>query len=139
MYDEYIKTVENSTVINIVCILTVLANIILLSFGSNIYIIGLSIGSVACLYVCLIAYKKQFDFPLFFARDRFSYWGALMGGLMSLSASIPSYLLIQYSSLSFPEELSLIIMACCLLSIIIISYTAALISDVKNTEHIEIK
>lgn len=138
MNNEYIKILENSYIINIISLLCIILNIILLlSYGSQVYIIGLSVLSVICAYITLIVYKKQFDLPLFFVRDRVSYWGGLMGGLMSLVSCITSYLFVLNSNLDFSEIISLVIVGSCVLIIFTTALTATVINDIKHTDYID--
>lgn len=138
MNNEYIKILKNSHIINIISLLCIILNIILLlSYGSQVYIIGLSVLSVICAYITLIVYKKQFDLPLFFVRDRVSYWGGLMGGLMGLVSYITSYLFVINSNLAFSEIISLVIVGSCVLIIFTTALTATVINDIKHTDYID--
>lgn len=138
MNDTYIKILKNSHIINIMSVLSIILNIILLlSYDSQIYIIGASVLSVICVYITLILYKKQFDFPLFFVRDRLSYWGGLMGGIIGLVSYATTYLFVLNSDLAFSEIISLIIMAFCLLLIFTTAFTATIINDIKHTDYVD--
>ena len=136
MYGKYINTAKNSFTINIISISAVIVNMILLIyFDPRLYIIGLSITSVPLFYIALITYKTQFDFPLFFMKDRFSYWAILMGILMFLSTYIPTYILVLNYNLHISEILSLCILICCLLSVFLVSFIATLIDDIKHINY----
>lgn len=140
MKNKYIETAKNSLLINILSLLGLSVNIILiLYFDPLIYIIGPSIASIPFVYICSISYKTQFEFPLFFVRDRISYWGGLVGGITSLSGYITSYLLVLYSDLAFSDLISLFILTVCLSFSIIISITATLINDIKYTDYIDLE
>lgn len=136
---DYIDTIKNSLLINILSVLAILLNIFLvISFDLSPYISGMSIASVFFLYITLITYKVQFDFPLFFVRDRLSYWGGLMGGVSSMMAYVPAYLFVMNYDVSPPEIVSIFILAYSFIFILTISFTATIIDDIKHTDYVDV-
>lgn len=135
-----LEHIKNNWKIGLMAVLGILINIIAsMIYEPRLIITGLSIISILTTYIMTLIYLDQFNFPLFFVRDELNYWGGLFGGLSGGIGYTIGYMIIFSYDIVFVEIISGMMLAFCTMFLLILSLTATLITDIKNTDYIDIK
>lgn len=135
-----LEHIKNNWKIGLMAVLGILINIIAsMIYEPRLIITGLSIISILATYIMTLIYLDQFNFPLFFVRDELNYWGGLFGGLSGGIGYTIGYMIIFSYDIVFVEIISGMMLAFCTMFLLILSLTATLITDIKNTDYIDIK
>jgi len=125
----------NSSIITI--ILITINTILAILYEPRIYIIILSILFILLSYIATIKYVNEFEFPLFFIRDDFNYWGGLFGGLSGAIGYFLGYEIIINYNITTAEILPTLVLIFSIFYLLVLSLTATIIQDIKNTDYIE--
>jgi len=125
----------NSSIITL--ILIIINTILAILYEPRIYIIILSILFIVLSYIATIKYVNEFELPLFFIRDDYNYWGGLFGGLSGAIGYFIGYEILINYNITTAEILPTLVLIFSIFYLLILSLTATIIQDIKNTDYME--